>query len=343
MTAVRPDGATRPSAPSVADAEAAVTLAQRAPSIHNTQPWRWELRSEGLLLLADRARQLQVADPDGHSLLLSCGAALHLTELALRSAGWRVQVERWPEPGDPDLLARFRVGPRQDTDPDDVERAEAARRRRSDRRPFRPEPVPEDVREALRDAGTRPGVDVDFPVREDQRFDFAVALSWADRVEREDPAYQAEMQHWLREAAQADGVPMTAVPRVDAQHPRRTDVPLRDFEVGLTGRQLIDQDVDEKPLLAVLFAREDSAAEQLAAGEAMMALMVEAETRDLASCPVSQAVDHAAFRTRLQGVMGWVGLPQMILRLGHPRRGADDLPHAPRRAVTDVLRVVEAG
>jgi nitroreductase len=68
--------------------EAALAVAVRAPSIHNTQPWRWQLADGVLTLRADRSRQLAVADPDGHSLLISCGAALHLTELALRAAGW---------------------------------------------------------------------------------------------------------------------------------------------------------------------------------------------------------------------------------------------------------------
>ena len=47
----------------------AATAAGHAPSIHNTQPWAWRLDADGLTLLADRSRQLAVADPDGHSLL----------------------------------------------------------------------------------------------------------------------------------------------------------------------------------------------------------------------------------------------------------------------------------
>ena len=58
-----------------AAAEAVVARASRAPSLHNTQPWQWRLGNEVLDLRADRSRQLQIADPDGHSLLVSCGAA----------------------------------------------------------------------------------------------------------------------------------------------------------------------------------------------------------------------------------------------------------------------------
>jgi hypothetical protein len=37
-----------------------------------------------------------------------------------------------------------------------------------------------------------------------------------------------------------------------------TDAPLRDFEMGVTGRQLIERDVDERPLIAVVLTASDT-------------------------------------------------------------------------------------
>lgn len=323
-------------------AEAALAVAVRAPSIHNTQPWRWRLDHRGLTLLADRTRQLAVADPDGHSLLISCGAAIELTQVGLQAQGWVVDTALLPQPEEPDALATFRPRGRQTPDPADTARADAALRRRSDRRPFRPDSLAPAVVEALRAAAAGPGAWVDFPHDEDQRVNLAVAVSWADRVERHDEAYLAEMQAWLRDPEVhllEDGVPLTAVPHVPADRPRHTDVPLRDFEVGVTGAQLIARDVDERPLIAVIFTESDTAREQLEAGRAMMRLMLEAERAGLASCPLSQAVDFAAFRTRLQGFMGWIGYPQIMLRLGHPGGSSTELARTPRRSPEAVLEV----
>jgi hypothetical protein len=72
----------------------------------------------------------------------------------------------------------------------------------------------------------------------------------------------------------------------------------------------------------------------------MMRLMVRAELLGLATCPLSQAVDLAAFRTRVQGLMGWVGYPQMMLRIGYPTSSTAELPATPRRGPNDVLEVV---
>ena len=127
-----------------AAAEAAVNVAVRAPSIHNTQPWRWVSDGEALTLLADRSRQLRVADPSGHSLLISCGAAAVLTELGLRAAGWRVESTLFPNPNDKDVLARFRAVGRDEPDEALQAQIDAAMRRQSDRRPFSPEDVTDD-------------------------------------------------------------------------------------------------------------------------------------------------------------------------------------------------------
>lgn len=325
----------------VVAAQSALAVAVRAPSIHNTQPWRWRLDEHGLTLLADRTRQLRVADPDGHSLLVSCGAAMHLTEAALRAEGWVVQTTVLPQPDDADVLARFQPRERQAPDPSAMALADAALRRRSDRRPFAHQPLSPASIDALRAAVGDTKAWVDFPHNDDQRADLAVAVSWADRVVRNDDAYQAEMQAWLREPDiyLVEGVPMDAVPHVPADQPRKSDVPQRDFEVGMTGAQLIARDVDERPLIAVVFTESDTARDHLEAGRAMMQLMLKAELTGLASCPMSQAVDFTAFRTRMQGLMGWVGYPQIMVRLGYPGGPAGELARTPRRPPQAVLDV----
>ena len=324
----------------LASVQAALAVAVRAPSIHNTQPWRWELRGDGLALLADRTRQLSVADPDGHSLMLSCGAALTLTELGLRAQGWQVGTVRFPDDADPDLLALLRPTGREQAGEADSEQAEVALRRRSDRRPFAPGQLGEDVIEQLRAATDGPGAHVHFPVREEEKTNLAVAVSWADRIERNDAAYVEEMTSWLRDTdVHADGVTVQVVPHVEEGHPRRTSLPVRDFEVGVTGSVQIEHDVDEHPLLAVILTATDTPGNQLAAGEAMMRLMLRAEALGVACCPLSQAVDLLAFRARLQTLMAWTGFPQMMLRMGRPPAG-DAPPLTPRRPVADVLRVI---
>jgi nitroreductase len=243
-------------------AERAVHLASRAPSIHSMKPWRWRLMEDGLVLLAERSR-LAVDDPDGRGLVISCGAALVLTELALRAEGFAPHVDRMPEGPTSDVLAVFTAPARVPVDPDDQRLIRAALNRRSDRRPSAIDTVNEYEGERLRNAGTVNGIDLDFPL---------------------DEAYIAEMRRSLRD--------------------RNVDAAV--------------QDVDGKPLIAVLLTESDTPAAQLATGEAMMRVMLEAERLGIATRPLRHEPGLAAVRTWIQGRRGWVGHPQMLLRIGHP-------------------------
>lgn len=114
----------------------ATFAALNAPSVLDTRPWRWRIGADRVELHADWQRRLADLDPDGRLLLTSCGAALHHARIALAAEGVGVDVRRFPDAGNPDLLTELRYtgpvtpGPRIAA----LHRAIAVRR--SDRRPF---------------------------------------------------------------------------------------------------------------------------------------------------------------------------------------------------------------
>lgn len=64
-----------------------VTEAALAPSVHNTQPARWHLDGESVVLFEDLSKRLPVADPEGRDAAVSMGAALEGMVLAAADAG----------------------------------------------------------------------------------------------------------------------------------------------------------------------------------------------------------------------------------------------------------------
>ena len=83
-----------------------VSQAVWAPSVHNTQPWRFTADGQQVSLYADAGRGLPVADPDGREMMISCGAALFNVRLALRSLGYVPATRVLPDPGQPALVAQ---------------------------------------------------------------------------------------------------------------------------------------------------------------------------------------------------------------------------------------------
>lgn len=72
---------------------AVLTLATRAPSVHNSQPWRWRVGPDRLHLYADPSRHLPSTDPNRRAMVVSCGTTLHHCTVALASCPLSEQLE----------------------------------------------------------------------------------------------------------------------------------------------------------------------------------------------------------------------------------------------------------
>jgi nitroreductase len=130
-----------------------VELACRAPSVHNTQPWKWRVHGSDVDLFADYARQLVYADPARRDLMISCGAALHHFQVASAALGWSARVHRLPDASDERHVASMHLTPSRLPRPDTGD-LEAIAARRTDRRRPTSWPVPHDRLNGLAATGT---------------------------------------------------------------------------------------------------------------------------------------------------------------------------------------------
>ena len=115
---------------------AAVQLACRAPSLHNSQPWQWIAEGAGLDLYVDHSRILPSADKSGREAHIGCGAVLDHLRVAMAAAGWTANVDRFPDPNNLDHLASLNFSPMSLVTDGHRRRAEAILDRRTDRLPF---------------------------------------------------------------------------------------------------------------------------------------------------------------------------------------------------------------
>jgi nitroreductase len=318
-----------------------VAAATRAPSIHNTQPWRFAAGADRLEVHLDRQRSLPVLDPTHRQQVISCGAAVEFAVVALRAAGHDVAVDVAPDPGDPDHLATVRVQGDRQPDADDQALAAAVPQRHTTRAPFLPEEVPVELIDRAQAEAGRYGVWVEDVSRADAELVTVFLLDRAEEAERRDPAYRAELESWLRtDPAAADGVPVSAVPEDDPAA-RPSNWLIRDFLVGqrTVQRPAVVADDDpapavERPAVLLLGTMGDDRAAWVQAGRALGRVLLRLTAAGLAASPLTQALDWPATRTRLQVELSLVGHPQMLVRLGRPSTS----PTATgRRPVSEVL------
>ncbi|MFC4021953.1 Acg family FMN-binding oxidoreductase [Micromonospora sp. GCM10011542] len=289
-------------------AEAAAT-AGHAPSVHNTQPWRWRVLPEALELRAVADRQLTATDPEGRLLALSCGTALHHARLALAAEGWTAVVERMPDPGDKELLARVTTLGRLTADPEAMRMVQSMRVRHTDRRPVSDEPVPTTAIGEIARAVTAEGSRLQLLDR-DQVLELAAAASHADTVEADDPQLRAELEYWTSRAGTGTGLPPEVLP---AQAPRTT-VPARDF--GHPGTLPVGPGHDRAAVYALLHGDEDEPDSWLRAGEALSAAWLTATRLGVSVVPLSAVVEVPGTRQKLRQLLAGLGFPYLVLRLG---------------------------
>jgi nitroreductase len=309
----------------------AATTAGRAPSIHNTQPWRWRVTDSQLDLYLDHSRALEVTDPDSRLAILSCGAALHHALVNLAADGWHTIMARLPDANNPDHLAQLRLDHRIPIEAAAIRHRQTIGIRHTDRRPTAGISVDPDalrsVAAAVESAGARLHL-----LRPDQVLEVAAAADHAQRAEGDEAAWQAELGYWTGGARPlGSGIPDTAIPHDTPQ----TTVPGRDF--GHPGDLPISEGHDHTAVFAILYGPGDDTVDWLRAGEALSAGWLTATELGVAVLPLSATIEVTATRELVRHLLADLGYPYLVLRFGTHDAGDGAAPHTPRLPTDQII------
>jgi hypothetical protein len=318
---------------STAEVRAAVAAASRAPSVHNTQPWRFSWDGSAFELAADTGRGLTAVDPDGRELLISCGAALYSLRLAVRKLGHEPIVTLFPT-GDPRLIARVEVDPlTQPADTAERRLFAAVNRRHTHRGAFEERPLAPELAVALQRAAAEEGAQLHYVTDPGQRMRVLHLGRAADRQLSNDPAVREELERWTPREDQhrRDGVPATAYAsdRPPAGH---DDLVIRDFDLD-RGVGRLEESEQRPGAVAVLLTDRDVAEAWVSAGQALQRVLVTAADQWAFAALHSQVTEVPNLRLELQRELCTQGIPQLVMRLGYAGRAAS----TPRRPVDDIL------
>lgn len=306
--------------------------ARLAPSVHNTQPWRFVLTDEALEIYRDPQRQLRVLDPTGRQMILSCGCAVFNARVALAADGYQANVERVPEPDRPDLLARITVTAEPGPVPPIATLDSCIIRRQTNRRRFADEALSPELVARLTNAVAQEQAML-VEVRSPQhRIALARLSQEADRLQNVDPAYRAELRAWTTDdSTRPDGVPATTVPHVTGES--HDDIPIRDFDTRGTATLPADTRSHLGQTLFILGTSGEDMLSWLRAGEALERLWLEATKQGYVASLFTQVAEVPYLRARLRSELALTLYPHLLLRVGKAPLTSASM----RRALPDVL------
>jgi nitroreductase len=308
----------------------AVHLACRAPSFHNSQPWRWQFEDGVLRLFLDRVH-LAPTDLSGRQALISCGAALDHLQVAMAAAGWHSHVDRFPNPNDSSHLASLSFTSMVTVTAGHRRRADAILVRRTDRLPFAAPTAwaayIDAVEARLQD--TDAFVDaIDVSDREQ----LAEASELIDILRLYDSAYHAELNWRTGPFAVYDGIPKSAL--ISAVERNRVDVG-RSFPAAGHSNRRPELRHDQAQIL-VISARDETARDILGCGETLSKVLLEATMAGMATCTVTHLTEQKA-TSNIVSVLTGRALPQVLVRVGFAPALEDPPPPTPRRPLSDVF------
>ncbi|MDT2007580.1 hypothetical protein FXW78_29770 [Rhodococcus opacus] len=305
-----------------------MALACRAPSLHNSQPWRWLMGESGLQLFSDPDRLLPATDAFGRQMVISCGAALNHLEYAFESKLWCPVIDRLPRSSDRELLATIGFSQAPTRSDFAVRMARAIEQRRTERLPLKAPPGWEETVELLARIAAESAVELE-DLGERSGHTLEEASRRMTGLRHTDVAYQAELRWWSGQGLFPDGVPEEALPSDREQHSVGV---AREFPAGNASVPVGGPSEDRSAIL-LLSTPADSRLDWLRSGEALSAVLLACTDRGLATCPVTHLTERSATRTMLRELSAGECLPQVLIRVGAGTGG----PTTPRRPLSEVL------
>ncbi|SDE48409.1 Acg family FMN-binding oxidoreductase [Streptomyces griseoaurantiacus] len=287
-----------------------------APSIHNTQPWRFgmDAGTRVLHVRVDRERSLPHTDPRRRAQHLSVGAAVFNLRVAAAHFGWEPLVGLLPDPTDPDLLATVGLGvAAPDARPEYRQLYDAVARRHTSRLPFTGRPVPEHIVAEMAAAARAEGAHLDMPDFAGTRRLLGLTAVAEDR-NAADPARAAEARTWITApgAAAPYGIPLTSLGPRDVS----SRMPMRDFTGPLPALRLPALRFERHAQVALLWTPHDRREDWLRAGQALERALLVATRHGVRTSILHQAMEWPDLRAAMRGARQRCA-PHLLIRFGY--------------------------
>ncbi|MDT5010652.1 MAG: hypothetical protein QOH57_2269 [Mycobacterium sp.] len=312
----------------------AIHLACRAPSLHNSQPWRWIVHEASVDLFEDHRRVVRSTDSSGREALISCGAAMDHFRVAMTAAGWHINVDPFPNPSELDHLATIFFTPAHYVTASERDRADAILRRRTDRLPFQAPNHWESFERLVRETVDCRKATADI-LADESRPALAEASRLTESMRRYDEYYHDELHWWTEPFRSYQGVPPSAL--ISEAEFQRVDIN-REFPVTGHGDRRPEVQTDQAKVL-ILSTPENTRADALGCGEVLSTVLLECTMAGLATCTLTHITELPDSRATIQNLLGSNAFPQVLVRVGKTAVLEEIPAPTPRLPLSEIMQI----
>ncbi|GLU49535.1 Acg family FMN-binding oxidoreductase [Nocardiopsis ansamitocini] len=294
---------------------AALRAAERAPSVHNTRPWRLVDDSGRISISTDTDRQLGTADPGARELVISCGAALFNIRTALRAHGVIPRVEVFPDPDRPGLLADVITTEEAQASGLDNLLFDSIEQRRTHRGPFLSDIGNEQLARVLVAAASAEEATLRLVTDDSLVHSLAGLVAAAEHIHRRERAHTDELARWVHAPKSGRPGGMRAADFPPERRVAGALFPDRDYGHGrISGSREVHGAV--RGTVALLTTVSDTRVSHLAAGQALERVLLTATAAGVASAFHTQPLEEPLLRAFVTERLCGGAHPQMLMRLG---------------------------
>ena len=308
-----------------------IEQAIRAPSGHNTQPWRFRLFSDHIDILPDFSRALPVVDPDHRELFVSLGCAAENLYIAAAHKGWVGKVST-PSDG----IIHVGLSRQEDIE---APHFEQIARRQTNRRCYNGSMISDNALALLKKIPVEPGIGIHLFRKGTQAIDDIAALVCeGNRRQMGNPAFKAELRQWMRynrkhQDETADGLSYAVfgapnLPRFMAEF-----IISRSLDAAKQNR------TDRRNIASAshfaLFTTRDSRLEHwVALGRTLQRFLLASTAAGIAHAYANQPNENPELAERMAQTLGIAGeCPTILIRLGYAKASA----YALRRGIEGLI------
>lgn len=317
---------------SPADFEFLVSKATKAPSGHNTQPWKFRRDGSVVEIHPDFDRKLPVVDPDNRELFVSLGCAAENLCLAAQTKGYKSAVSV----GDTGVVT---VSLMEKADIKTNPLFNQIDARQTNRSVYSGEEIALDALKRLQAIRSEDGVSVHYYARQTKQFnDIEQYVLRGNTHQMQNEAFKAELKSWMRfnkkhQDQTLDGLSYAVfgAPNV----PRWMAEPIMSMAVNAKAQNKADRKKIESASHLVLFTTANNTLnEWVGLGRTLQRFLLTATELGIVHSYLNQPNEEAEIATEMARILGLTGeYPTILLRIGYGKQQA----YSKRRPVEDVV------